>query len=51
MEKETKSKIMLACLKPEVDNIVLIKQYRVGHGFNKPQQYQHTYIKLDVLQI
>ena len=26
---------MRVCLSPKVDNIVLIKQYRVGHEFNK----------------
>ena len=36
--KETKSKTMRACLKPKVDNIVLIKQYRNGHRFNKSQE-------------
>ena len=33
--KKTKSKTMRACLKYKIDNIVLIKQYSVEHGFNK----------------
>ena len=28
---------MRACLRPKVDNIVIIEQYRVGDGFNKSQ--------------
>ena len=32
---ETKNKIMRACLKPKVDNIILIRQCRVVNEFNK----------------
>lgn len=40
---ETKSKTTRACLKPKVDNIVLIGQYRVVNEFNKSQYwYQNT---------
>lgn len=36
-EMETKNKTMRVCLKPKVNNIVLIGQYRVVHRFNKSQ--------------
>ena len=42
--KETKSKTMRACLRPKVDNIVLIKQYIVGHGFNKSQYWYQSQV-------
>ena len=35
---ETKSKTMRACIRPKVDNIVLIGQYRVGHEISQSQQ-------------
>ena len=35
---ETKSKSMRTYLRIKVNNIILIKQYRVGHEFNKSKQ-------------
>ena len=35
---------MRACLKPKVDNIVLIKQYRIGHELNKSKHWYQSQV-------
>ena len=35
---------MRDCIRPKVDNIVLIKQYRVGHGFHKSQHWYQSQV-------
>ena len=44
---------MRVCLSPKVDNIVLIKQYRVGHEFNNSQpvkMYISFILQIDLLE-